>query len=213
MIPPDYQRYLDLGIPQWSIGDEGPLRDRVFSGCVEVEYGQGAPTSTIRFGAFVGWQLNYRRWLEMAETLPAGAIAATGLLDMEHQAGGLSCIPWFCHGLPVVIHADYLAFAAGICRNHYHVCNGYLDGEESYTAPLLRAYLERMRAAGLDVDCDMSRHGCSFMEAVYPMEGSDRNLRRFLADPQTALKRLAPILAFPGMREKLRIFLLCDNCD
>lgn len=213
MIPADYQRYLDLGIPQWGTSDEGPVRDYAFPECVEVEYGQGAPTSTIRFGAFVGWQLNYRRWLEVAESLPSGAIAEAGLLDIEHQGGGLSCIPWYCDALPAAIHPNYLPFAAGLCRDHYHVVNGYLDGEEYYTAPLLRAYLEKMRAAGLEVKCDMSRHGCGFMEAVYPMDGSDRNLRRFLAEPEAVLGRLAPILAFPGMREKLRIFLLCDNCD
>jgi hypothetical protein len=209
-MTPDYQRYLELGLPCWS-GESGGDADPIFRHEVRAEYDPGV-FEQVRFGAVVGWQANARWWLDTAGRLPPGALRASGLLDVEHQAGGHRCNPWFCVGLPVRILPDRVPLAAALCRDHFHSQGGYLSNSgDPYDAHWLTAYKARVRQAGLTVDDDLARR--NFMEAVYPLDATDGNFRALLVDPQGVRTRMQPILDAGAPGVPAAIFILAENSD
>ena len=208
-MPPNYQAYLDLGIPPWT-SQAGPLLPQ----SVTADYGEGV-LEKVHYGAFLGWCENYRWWIEIGRHLSPGLLGKIGLVDVEHQAGGHSCIAWLCVGLPVKISSDMLGFAAELVRDHYHALGGHLDGNrgDAHDAESRLAYRKRLASVGLSADLDLTISGYRFMESVYPIDATDRNLKRFLAQPGQALGALGPVLAVEGAREKLAMFLLAENSD
>ena len=213
MIPDHYRPYAELGIMQWSTWEEGPIRDRAFPHRVMADYGGGV-IEPVRFGAFLGWRENFRWWLDIAEGLPKGLLAALDLLEIEHQASGHSTIAWFCNAMPVQIAPALVAFAAELCRSRYHLVDHYLNpAAGAERRDYVASYRDSLASVGLTAQAALGADGGDLMEAVYPLDASAHNLGTLLAHPQAALDALRPILERPSARDALTMFILADNSD
>jgi hypothetical protein len=206
----DVDKYMKLGFTNWSSWEEGPVRDLFFPYEVVADY-EGVPTP-IRFGAFIGWFENIRWWIDLADSLSKGALRRLDLLGLEHQGGGHNCIPWNCTVRPVAIHNDYLAFAADLCRDNYHAYGGWMNFSQPDHGQIVARYLTRLEDVGLTGACVAEIQG-GLMESVYPIDGSDKNLQAFLADPAKVLNELRPMLNRPVARASTKIFIIADNSD
>jgi hypothetical protein len=147
-------------------------------------------------------------WVDLAGTLSLPLLDRFGLLEVEHQGAGHSCIPWFCVATPVSIHDAYIGFVRELCSHFFHAHGGWMDG---VNVSEHEQYLDLLRTVGLTADCLSEFKG--LMESVYPMDATDKNLSSLLAQPAKALTSLGPLLSDATARERLRIFVLADNSD
>lgn len=204
-LHPLFEAFARLRITPWTTWDEGPTRERAFPHSVVADY-DGTP-SDIRYGAFLGWVEGLQWWADLANRLSLHSFDQLDLLDIEHQAGGHSCIAWSCVASPVAIHGSCVGFAGDLCRHYFHAHGGWMNGDVREE----EQYRKRLATVGLTANC-LSEHG-GLIESVYPFDATDGNLASLLSDPRKALSDLAPLSSDATARERLRIYILADNSD
>lgn len=180
------------------------------------------PNAEARFGAFLGWHwhaVDACRIGYQASQLGAETLARMDLLNIEHQSGGHACRDFSFLGRPVAIHEAYVQVAAGLCRHYWHAWGGgfYFQPRNPEARNAMREEVARYRASlrdvGLSASFALGIDDNMLQVSVYPLDGTNANLARLLADPDRDLRALGPLAANPELRELLCVVILADNSD
>jgi hypothetical protein len=200
------ESFLRLELPFEHTGDDGPVRECIFRYCVVADY-NGQPVE-VRFGALLGWAESMDWWVGLANRLFLPSLGHLGLIDLEHQAGGHSCQPWFCMAAPVGLKDAAVPFVGELCRYYFHAHGGWMVPRY---VNVDQEYRDRINSFGLTANCLTDRR--DLMESVYPMDATDQNLVALLSEPSASLATLAPLLLDANARSQLRMYIIADNSD
>jgi hypothetical protein len=202
------ERFERLGLTSWDTEQVGELRSKALPHAITADY-DGTPV-VICFGAFIGWP---QCDADVGSMLRRPEIARAHILNISHQAAGTECLGAYFFAAPVRMKDRFVEPFAEICRAHYHAETQVTEPESPEREIELQIYRARLAEIGLTAETAFSLDSRGLIESVYPMDATPENIATFLAEPSELLTALAPLLTDQRFRERMRIYVLCDNSD
>ncbi|WP_395331965.1 hypothetical protein WBP06_03705 [Novosphingobium sp. BL-8H] len=165
--------------------------------------------SDILCGLFIGWEEEIHWWRRALDGLPPEAIKRARIQVAHHQNSGTACRPFAGQLSPVAIAEDMMSPVIDLCRHYYQSNAGAFTYPYEKYPEISKDYRDRVEGIGLTADHLLGE----IREGVYPLDATEENVCKLLADPGEAVRMTEIINNFPGAKERLRLFVLADNSD
>ena len=165
--------------------------------------------SDILCGAFIGWEEDLDWWRAALNVVPHEVITRARIQVAHHQNSGTACRPFVGQLTTAAVAEGMMVPIIELCRHYYKSNSGSCTFPDKNYPEIAEQYRTRIGSIGLTAD---HLHG-EIREGIYPLDASEANFRKLLANPSDA-DRLSEIVAtYPPAMKRMRLFILADNSD